>query len=180
MPPLAIGIFVKLQSHPTFSVPRPTNTYLPRLVRGIQGFTLIEILIVLLIVGISFSFALLAFGDFGKSRQVQSTAEQFKNIIQFYREQAIIELSNFKIDIRKNNYQIARADMNPEGQLSVSPQLASGTFPKDIVLTPATSLIEIQGSGSITPFTLTFGTSSHPRVVKLIGEANGQLKLQPL
>jgi general secretion pathway protein H len=190
MRPLAIGTFIKLQSNLTSYVPPPrfirgdlrgsAPTYVPRLVRGIQGFTLIEILIVLVIIGISFSFALLAFGDFGKSRQAQSTAEQVKNMIQYFREQAIIESSNFTINIRNRSYQVSRADANAEGKLPSSPQISSGTFSKDISLSPATSFIEIHSSGSITPFTLTFGTPSHPRVVNLIGDANGQLKLQPL
>ncbi len=50
-----------------------------RLVIGMQnraradlnGFTLIEILVVIVIVGITLSFALLAFGDFGSERRIR-------------------------------------------------------------------------------------------------------------
>ncbi len=36
-----------------------------------KGFTLIEILIVLMIIGITLSFAILSFGDFGEGRKVK-------------------------------------------------------------------------------------------------------------
>lgn len=128
MRPLAIGTFIKLQSILTSYVPPPQ--FIRRDLRNIEGFTLIEILIILVIVGISFSFALLAFGDFGKSRQAQSTAEQVKNMIQYFREQAIIESSNFTINIRSSSYQVSRADANAEESSHPLHKFHQVPFPK--------------------------------------------------
>ncbi len=41
-----------------------------------KGFTLIEILIVIVIIGITIGFALLAFGDFGESKRIIAALEQ--------------------------------------------------------------------------------------------------------
>ena len=54
-----------------------------------QGFTLIEILVVVLIIGITLGFALLAFGDFGRQRQIITAAETFVNYVTLVEQQAL-------------------------------------------------------------------------------------------
>ena len=62
-----------------------------------RGVTLIEILVVLAIIGITLGFALLAFGDFGASRRVVASAEQFLNQVKLLEQQAVLTSTTFGI-----------------------------------------------------------------------------------
>ncbi len=73
-----------------------------------RGFTLIEILVVLLIIGITMGFALMAFGDFGEKRRIVVAAEQFTNLIKLVQQQAILETSTLGIDVHDNHYDVLR------------------------------------------------------------------------
>ena len=150
MLPLVIGIYASLKS---FKL----------------GFTLIEILVVLLIIGLSFTFAFLAFGDFGRGRNVSYTAHEMKSIVELYRDKAVVESSNYILITTPHGYKIFQ-DLNAYPLKVVS-------FPSYIVSSPSLK-IEILSSRYITPFTIFFGTNSHKPTVKLIGQANGDLKIE--
>ena len=81
-----------------------------------DGFTLVEILVVLLIIGITIGFALLAFGDFGAKRRVVMASEQFVNFVKLVQQQAIMETSTLGIYIDNNSYQALRFDSSSNWQ----------------------------------------------------------------
>src|SRR3712207_1831206 len=101
-----------------------------------RGFTLIEILIVVLIIGIIASVALFAFGDFGKSRQVKVTTEQFVAYIKLVQQRAILEMATLGINLTGEGYKTYRylSDNNwqpmPKNSL-----IFHRSFPKDITVT---------------------------------------------
>lgn len=78
------------------------------------GFTLIEILIVLVIIGITFGFALISFGDFGEGRRVLFAAEQLVNTLQLAQQQAILETSTLGLRINNESYQILQLQNNSQ------------------------------------------------------------------
>ena len=55
-----------------------------------QGFTLVEILIVIFIISIVMTFAVLSLGDFGASRRIVLAAEQFKSDLISIQQEAIL------------------------------------------------------------------------------------------
>lgn len=142
-----------------------------------KGFTLIEILVVILIVGITLSFALLAFGDFGEKRRIIVAAEQFNAYVQLVQQQAILETSTLGIELNKNGYQIR--------QLSTSgkwiPMSSRGIFhdqhfPKGLIFhlrhhTTKRGMPEIiiNSSGDMTDFILDFGSSKQAVITTIIG-----------
>lgn len=140
------------------------------------GFTLIELLIVLLILSISFGFALFSFGDFGKSREAKISAEQLQSLIRRVREQAILEVHDYTIQITKEGFKTLKQNSAGGFELHEHPQTTSGTFPNSTKVSPNLT-IHIHASGEMTPFTLSFGTSSNPKTVILIGKTNGRLTL---
>lgn len=153
-----------------------------------QGFTLIEIMVVILIVGITLGFALLAFGDFGSQRRILMAAEQFINYVNFVEQQAILGSNTLGIRIEPHGYQALRYQ-SPQQWLPMSKQtnIREQYFPKNAMVSLSSGFphknapqIIVQSSGDITPFTLTFGTKSQEYMVTIVGRHDGTLELQRL
>lgn len=158
-----------------------------RLVTGMtinRGFTLIEILIVIVIIGITVGFALIAFGDFGASRRILFSAEQLANTLKLAQQQAILENSTLGLRIDNTSYQILRfQDSSNWEPISNKGIFKINYFPKNTVITLKTSnkplqdspAIIINSSGDMTPFTLDFGTNKETMMTVLIGNHDGSL-----
>ncbi|KTD09496.1 type II secretion system minor pseudopilin GspH [Legionella jamestowniensis] len=147
-----------------------------------KGFTLIEILVVLVIIGITLGFALLAFGDFGASRRVMITAEQFTNYLKLLQHRAIIEMKPFGLTINQNSYQTFRYEQESWKPMSAKSIFKPQIFPDNLVVkfqSPKSNRkypdIIVNASGDMTAFTLYFGTIQKPNMVTLVGNHNGQI-----
>jgi general secretion pathway protein H len=161
---------------------------MPRLVIGMktsnQGFTLIEILIVLVIIGITFGFALIAFGDFGASRRIVFSAEQLANTLRLAQQQAILENSTLGLRVDNSSYQILQLQNNNQWKpIANSGPFKMTYFPKGTLITLKTNIsspagapgVIITSSGDMTPFILTFRTSKEENITALVGKRNGDL-----
>ncbi|HAU0871584.1 TPA: prepilin-type N-terminal cleavage/methylation domain-containing protein [Legionella pneumophila] len=149
-----------------------------------KGFTLIEILIVIVIIGITLGFALIAFGDFGESRRIQFSAEQLANTLSLAQQQAILESSTLGLKIDNTSYQILKfqdqAGWNPISNKGI---FKLYNFPKNVVISLKTNQKHTRGypaiiiapSGDMTPFTIEFGTDKEKWIAKLTGSHNGDL-----
>ncbi|WP_182349834.1 type II secretion system minor pseudopilin GspH [Legionella resiliens] len=150
-----------------------------------QGFTLIEILIVLVIIGITVGFALVAFGDFGESRRILFSAEQLVNTLRLAQQQAILGTSTLGLRIDNNGYQVFQLYNNAQWKpISDKGVFKMTYFPQDtrIILKTSSSTpvgvppIIISASGDMTPFTLNFGSKQDNNLALLIGKRNGELQ----
>ena len=164
---------------------------MPKLVIGMQtkrGFTLIEILVVLLIVGITLGFALLAFGDFGSKRRIITAAEQFVNYVKFAQQQAILETSTLGISLNRNSYQILRYQASSNWQpVSNKRVFHAQHFPDSAIVHMESNVkkmgnpqIIINASGDMTSFTLNFGSAKQVNIANVIGKHDGSVALQIL
>ena len=146
-----------------------------------RGFSLIEILVVLFIMGITFTFALISFGDFGQKRQTIVAAEQLSQYIQLVQQYAILETSTLRIQITPDGYQVQHFQP-PDTWTSIpsSPLFRHQYFPKGMVIngTMRPFVIGVDASGDMTPFRLTMGSTTEPTIVTLIGKRNGTVTLQ--
>src|ERR1700722_4171393 len=77
-----------------------------------RGFSLIEIMVVLVIISIVVSIALLAVGDFGASRKIKIAAKQFADLIPLLEEKALLQPTIIGININAQGYQIYQLNNN--------------------------------------------------------------------
>ena len=150
-----------------------------------NGFTLIEIMVVLLIIGITIGFALMAFGDFGAKRRVVLASEQFVNYVQLTQQQAILETSTLGITVTNRSYQATRFNSSKGWQLfpdksifrrysfptqvklRFQPQIARGSNPQ----------IVINESGDMNAFRLSV-TIKDDEIAVITGHHNGLIELE--
>lgn len=149
-----------------------------------RGFTLIEILIVIVIVGITAGFALIAFGDFGASRKIMFSADQFANNIRLAQQQAILESSTLGVRVNNRGYQILKFNNQSQwSPISNKGIFKVNYFPPNTVITLKTNNKPLQGapaivinsSGDITPFTMSFGTNKDDTLTILTAVHDGTL-----
>ncbi|CAM2799419.1 type II secretion system minor pseudopilin GspH [Legionella worsleiensis] len=158
-----------------------------RLVIGMttnRGFTLIEILIVIVILGITAGFALISFGDFGESKRIRFAAEQMANAIRLAQHQAILESSTMGLRIDSRSYQILKFQESGQwSPISNKGIFKINYFPKNAVITlktgnkisGGTPAIIINSSGDMTPFVIMFANIKEEMVTTLTGTHNGTL-----
>jgi general secretion pathway protein H len=162
---------------------------LPRAGEGTKhrGFTLIEILVVIVIIGITLTFALMAFGDFGEKRRILVAGEQFNHYLKLVQHQAIIENSTFGIAIHKNGYQVLRFKApNIWAPLSSGSIFHIQHFPTGLVIhlqnkvdNPDAPAIIIHSSGNISAFKLDFGSAKQEQMITLISAPEGTFLQKP-
>lgn len=152
------------------------------------GFTLIEILIVLLIIGITITFALLAFGDFGASRRVTLAAEQFASYVKLVQQQAILETGTFGILVEPTRYQAERFDPDTGWSTLATqsvfrarefPTIADVRFQTKMNAQKNAPQIVINESGDMTAFQLIF-KSNGADVSMVEGHHSGLIEIKPL
>lgn len=143
------------------------------------GFTLIEILVVLVIISITFSFTLVHFGDFGSQRRAIAAAEQCSSYIKLVQQQVILSGSPLKIKLNVSGYQTFHLNKKNQWQSMTTPSIFRPRFfPKGLILNPPTTEIMINAEGELTEFQIKFGTNHKPDLVTLTGFSNGEIKTQ--
>jgi general secretion pathway protein H len=150
-----------------------------------RGFTLIEILVAITIIGITLGFVLLKLGDFGTSRRAMVTAEQFSSYLKLVQQRAILEATTFGIKVNKEGYLTYRFTDGVWQPIVARSIFHRQNFPNKIVVgfycnrkSPKKKPdIVINGSGDQTEFTMDFGTTNKPNLATLVGKHDGQLSV---
>lgn len=147
-----------------------------------KGFTLIEILVVILIIGITFSVALLAFGDFGASRKIRSAAEGFAQFLQVTHERALLESTTLQIQLKQTGYTIQRLNAQNRWQPLKNTYYRPHSLPPKTIISvaygskkPDQLVIIMSASGDMTPFKVHFGSAEKTRMATVIGNENGSI-----
>lgn len=154
-----------------------------------KGFTLIEILIVLVIISITIGFAVIAFGDFGSEKRIIFSAEQLVNTMKLAQQEALLNSGTLGLKINNKGYQIL--EFNPSGSwqpLSNKALFKAHSFPENTIVTLETKgqvssnlpEVIINCTGDMTPFTLKMGTSDKKTILIIIGSHNGSLVLKTM
>jgi len=147
-----------------------------------DGFTLIEILVVIVIIGVTISFALMSFGDFGKTRKIRIAAEEFTQFLAFVHDRALLESSTLKVQLTSAGYGVQRMGPNQHWQSLRSSFYRTHTLPPKTVIVVAHGspkadklVVILNGTGDMTAFKIYFGTKETPHLASVMGEENGNL-----
>jgi general secretion pathway protein H len=145
-----------------------------------RGFTLIEILVVMLIISITFGFAMLAFGDFGESRKIRTAAEAFAQFVQLVHDEGLLESSTLQIQLSNTSYSAQRLDTKHLWQPLHPSRNHSPALPSKTRITvaygskkPDHLVITMSGSGDMTPFKVYFGSEKQAHLAAVSADENG-------
>ena len=130
----------------------------------LKGFSLIEIMVVIVIIGITITFAMLSFSHIGEQELCKKNAQKLTHFLGLVRQQAILSKKPLGVVINNDEYYA----VNVQGKikkLRQSPLLKHHRLPKKIklVITPPPHLDKInspnlivQASGEYSKFIITF------------------------
>lgn len=155
-----------------------------------QGYTLIEILIVLFIISIVTSVALLSI-RYNENKQIESFASKFADLFRLAEEQAMLQPNVLGLSIDYSQFQFSHLQFqaNQQQWLPLDDTILGQQFiPNNIQIAleiqgDRTNLNEsklpqiiISSNGDITPFTLYVGQKGKKPSYMVSGEADGSIR----
>jgi general secretion pathway protein H len=172
--------------------------------RAQHGFTLLEILVVIVIIGVMVSMATLSIGLLGADRQVEEETRRFWAVLRQAREEAELQAIDLAIFVGTTDYEFLRFDTRrTEWQPVVDDKLyAQRTLPeglrfrlwmegREIVLKPGLPdrskkdenqkwppQLTVLSSGDVVPFELQIERDGAPALWRLTSLADGDLRIE--
>ncbi len=161
----------------------PTST---RCVSG--GFTLIEVMVVVVLIGILMNFAVLSMRSHSPADQLNEESRRLKSLIQIASEEALLRSSFIGVDITETGYAFLRLEeelWQPiDDTLFRSRELPEEVRIKITTAQPSgddeekrTPEIILLNSGEITPFDLKISSIHIDDYFRLSGDETGELTL---
>jgi general secretion pathway protein H len=99
-----------------------------------DGFSLIEILVVIVIIGIISGIALLSLGILGDDRQLQTEARRLTSLIEVAQDEAMMQGREFGVEFMNDSYRFVEYDpfINQWGELIGDDMLRLRELPDDV------------------------------------------------
>ena len=169
-----------------------------------SGFTLLELLVVLVVIGIMASVALLSFGVLGTDRQVEDEARRFWTVLRQAREEAELQVEDIGIyvsgsayeylrfDSRKNEWELIEYDeLFSQRELPAGLRFRLRLESREVVLKPDLPArgdkdenkkypphIMVLSSGEIMPFELEIEREGQPALWRVTALADNDLRVE--
>ena len=175
-----------------------------RSARAQPGFTLLEILVVIVIIGVMVSMATLSIGVLGADREVKEEAERFWAVLRQAREEAEMQAIDIAVFVGATEYEFLRYDTrrNEWRQIADDTLYAPRVLPeglrfrlwmesRELVLKPGLPdrskkdenqkwppQVTVLSSGDVAPFELQIERDSTPALWRLTALADGDLRVE--
>jgi len=169
--------------------------------RRSQGFTLVEIMVVVVIMAIMVSLAVLSIGVSGRDSQLDEESRRIEGLLDLLHDRALLEGHDFGLRIEPTAYEFVTYDAAHDRWLSVTDQseFRRRTLPagvsfvleldsQTVVLkapdvdlaneTPPPPQVAIAASGEGTPFRLTLIREATHATASVSGDAFGKTTLE--
>ncbi len=163
----------------------------------VGGFTLLEIMVVLLIIGIMMSMAMVSIGSRGREKAVQEEMVRMKGLFALATQEAVIRMEEWGVRFGLHGYQFLVLDKKNQWHPPVKDErlLKSRYLPddlrmlvtiegeeitKDVKVDDPPQLI-VSSDGEVTPFQVELGGSDGGSGVvrfRLSGQMNGRIRLE--
>ena len=131
-----------------------------------KGFTLIEILVVLVIASIVISFVMVSFTGFTHDYRIKQQAQQLADKLAFAREYAILQDKTIKIEFHNQAYRFMYQADNQWHELHNHRILKASTIRSEFKLQPNQPVI-FSLTGEVSSFRLSFLDKSQQPIVIL-------------
>lgn len=113
-----------------------------------RGFTLVELMIVIVLLGIVSSIAMPNFVQFIQNNQVQAQTDELASFIQYARSQAVAGRASYEIKVVSNEkWTVGPAGGDVERELEIKPDKAAVTH--NLTGTPPTITFSGNGTASV-------------------------------
>jgi general secretion pathway protein H len=168
------------------------------------GFTLLELLVVLVVVAIMVSMAMLSFGVLGRDRQAEEESRRFWVVLQQAREEAELQAEDLAIFIAADSYEYLRFDPRRDewqpieaDELFAQRQLPEGmrfrlrVDSREIVMKPDLPnrgdkdenkkwppQVMVLSSGEVMPFELELERDGAPSLWRVTAQADNDLRVE--
>lgn len=159
-----------------------------------KGFTLIEIMVVIAIMGIMLSLGMFAFGDGGLSDKLEQESQRLYGLIKLAQEESILQSKEMALELQNDGYVFKELEEDEwidvrEDKIFRKRSLTAGIELDLKIEDEELSLqadkekeepirIYILSSGELTPFDLTLKIDELENYFTLSGSINGKLKLE--
>lgn len=170
--------------------------------RPAAGFTLIELMVVVVIIGVVIAATLLSLGGTGRDSQLEQERDRLAGLIEYVRERAALQTVEYGLRCETGDYRFAMYDSRTGKWLEdpLDETLRARTLPAGLelalsiedrpVVLPArtdakrhdapkdlTPQVMLYSSGELTSFKLTLLRTGVGRSALLTGTADGQLQV---
>lgn len=165
-----------------------------QLVKTVRGFTLIEIMVVIAIMGIMLGLGMFAFGDGGLSEKLEQESQRLYGLIKLAQEESILQSKELALELDRDGYVFKQLSVDKWVDISADKIFRKRSLTagielslevEDVALNLDSSTerdtpirIYILSSGELTPFDITLKINDLEQFFKITGMVNGQLSLE--